>query len=106
MLWLTTEGSRHVVRLDPRQRSIISAVETGQAVTHMVVRAEKWNRVYTSNIGSGTVTAVDAVRSSVIRHIPTGEGAEGLDVSPGGDYAYVTNRSAGTLVRSISPPIV
>ncbi len=98
-LWVTTEGSRHVLHLDPRERSIIGAVETGQAVTHMVVHAEKWGRIYSANIGSGNVTAVDAVRSSVIEHIPTGEGAEGLDMSRDGDHLYVTNRSAGTLVE-------
>jgi YVTN family beta-propeller protein len=98
-LWVTTEGSRHLLHVDPRERRIVQAIETDQAVTHMVVVAEKHSRIYTANIGSGSVTAVDAIADSVIGHIQTGEGAEGLDVSPDGDHVYVTNRSAGTLVE-------
>ncbi|MFW6206125.1 MAG: YncE family protein, partial [Gemmatimonadota bacterium] len=96
-VWVTTEGSRHVLKLDPETRTIALAAETGQEVTHMVVVASSHGRVYTANIGSGTTTAVDAGTGRVLGHLETGAGAEGLALSPDGDRVYVTNRSAGTL---------
>ena len=97
-LWVTTEGSSHVLKLDPTTRSVLVEAETGQRVTHMVVAAG-YDRVYTANIGSGTVTAVDATTGDVLGHIDTGAGAEGIALAPDGDHVYVSNRSAGTLSR-------
>jgi YVTN family beta-propeller protein len=96
-LWVTHEGSQHVLHLDPSERRILHAIETGQRVTHMVVVAEKHGRAFTANIGGGNISAVDAGEFALIEHITTGDGAEGIDVSPDGDRVYVTNRAAGTL---------
>ncbi len=96
-IWVTTEGSRHVLHVDPNERRVLHAIETGQQTTHMVALAETHGRAYTANIGSGNVTAVDATAWDVLEQITTGAGAEGIDVSPDGNRIYVTNRSAGTL---------
>jgi YVTN family beta-propeller protein len=98
-VWITTEGSAHVLQLDPRSGQILQAVETGQRVTHMVAIAEEAGRIITANIGSGTATIVDPHTQSVVTHVETGAGAEGLTVHPDGRRAYVTNREAGTLVE-------
>ena len=96
-VWVTTEGSRHVLQLDPAARRVLRAVRTGEQVTHQVVVVDAADRVYTANIGSGTVTAVDAGSGAVLGHVATGAGAEGIAVSPDGAKVYVTNREAGTL---------
>jgi YVTN family beta-propeller protein len=96
-LWVTTEGSSHVLQVDPDSRQVLQAIETGQRVTHMVVVAEEANRAFTANIGGGNVTAVDTKAGSVIEHITTGAGAEGIDLSHDGRLVYITNREAGTL---------
>lgn len=96
-LWVTTEGSAHVLRVDPLSGEILTEAETGARVTHMVVVAPGADRVYTANIGSGTVTAVDGATGEVLAQIVTGAGAEGLALAPDGARVYVTNRAAGTL---------
>lgn len=96
-LWVTTEGSRHVLHVDPAARTVLQAVETAQQTTHQVAVSARHGRVYTANIGSGGVTAVDARSGEVLAQIPTGAGAEGIDVAPDGNTVYVTNRVAGTL---------
>lgn len=98
-VWVTTEGSAHVLRLDPERREVVVAAETGARVTHMVVVSPQHDRVFTTNIGSGTVTAVDAASGAVLAEIPTGAGAEGLTLSRDGERVYVTNREAGTLTE-------
>jgi YVTN family beta-propeller protein len=98
-LWVTTEGSGHVVQLDPVSGEILQAVATGQSVTHQVALAPEAGRVITANIGSGTATIIDPQTEAVVTHVATGEGAEGLTVHPDGMRAFVTNRAAGTLVE-------
>ena len=98
-VWVTTEGSAHVLQLDPVSGEIRQAVETGQDVTHMVAVAPEAGRVVTANIGSGTATLVDPRYGSVVTQLDTGEGAEGLAIHPDGKRAYVANRSAGTLAE-------
>jgi len=98
-VWVTTEGSRHVLQLDPVSGEIRQAVETGQEVTHMVAVAPQAGRVVTANIGSGTATLVDLESGSVVTQLETGAGAEGLAIHPDGRRAYVANRSAGTLAE-------
>lgn len=95
--WVTTEGSRHVLHVDPSSGEILQAVHTGQDGTHMVAAVEEAGRVYAASIGSGTVTSVDAETGEVLAQISTGPGAEGIDVSPDGTRVYVVNRAEGTL---------
>lgn len=97
-LWVTTEGSAHVLKVDPATRTVVLEAETAQRTTHMVVAAGH-ERIYTANIGSGTVTAVDATTGGVVAQIATGAGSEGIALSPDGEHVYVTNRSAGTMSR-------
>lgn len=96
-VWVTTEGSRHLLQVDPETGRIVQEIETGERVTHMVDLAPRLRTAITANIGSGTVTLVHMTDGRVLAQVPTGAGAEGLDVGPAGDVAYVTNREAGTL---------
>ena len=96
-VWVTTEGTGHVLQVDPVAGRILRAVETGERVTHMVDLAPRLQKGVTANIGSGTVTIVDTEAGRVLEQVSTGAGAEGLDIAPGGRLAYVTNREAGTL---------
>jgi YVTN family beta-propeller protein len=96
-IWVTTEGSRHLLHIDPLSQRILQEVQTSQEITHQVAVSEKHGRAFTANIGSGNVTVVDAVAGTVVTHITTGAGAEGIDVSPDGERVYVANRQAGTL---------
>lgn len=95
-VWVTTEGSRHVLHLDPEGRRVLQAIETGQQVTHMVEVAPGAGKVFTANIGSGNATVV-STDGRVLAQVATGAGAEGLAIHPGGDRVYVSNREAGTL---------
>ncbi|MGH7546120.1 MAG: YncE family protein [Gemmatimonadota bacterium] len=96
-VWVTTEGSRHVVAVDVATRRVARAIETGQQVTHMLALASSRGKLYTANLGSGTATVIDLAAGTVLRHIPTGAGAEGIAVTPDERWVLVTNREAGTL---------
>ena len=94
-LAVTTEGSGHLLVVEPLTGRIRNEVETGQEISHMVAVAG--DRAFVANIGSGSVTAIDLVRGVKLADIATGDGAEGIDVTPDGREIWVGNRGADTL---------
>jgi YVTN family beta-propeller protein len=94
-LAVTTEGSGHLLVVEPATGTIRNAVETGQRISHMV--AATGGRAFVANIGSGTVTAIGLADGVKLADIATGDGAEGIDVSPDGREVWVSNRAADTL---------
>lgn len=63
----------------------------------MVAVAPDGSRGYVASIGSGTLTAIDLRERKVLAVVPTGKGAEGIDVTPDGREVWVTNREADTV---------
>lgn len=96
-LAVTTEGSAHLLVVAPHSGEIVTTVETGEEISHMVAVTPDGGRAFVANIGSGTVTAIDLVAGRKLADIPTGEGAEGIAVTPNGREIWVTNRSADTI---------
>ena len=90
-VWVTTEGSRSLLRLEPESLEIADVFETGQEVTHMVVLSPDGDRAWTTSIGSGTVTFVDPAAGTV-RSLRTGGGAEGFAITPDGRELWVAHR--------------
>jgi YVTN family beta-propeller protein len=95
-LWVTCEGAGAVVELDAASGAVEKAWKTGQEISHMLVPTPDGRKIYVANIGSGSVTVIDR-DGDAVRSIPTGDGAEGIDVTPDGREVWVTNRGAGTI---------
>lgn len=96
-VFVTSEVRRAVVELDVGTGRIVRTIETGQDVTHMLVLDLAGSRLYTANIRSGTVTAIDLEHSKAIAQIDTGAGCEGIDITPDGRFVWTSNKSAETL---------
>lgn len=66
----------------------------------MVATTPDNSKAFVANIGSGTITAVNLTASASMsgaQSVRTGDGAEGIDVSPDGSEVWVTNRAANTV---------
>jgi YVTN family beta-propeller protein len=94
---VTAEGNKAVLVVDIKTGAVVAAVTTDQNVSHMVVLARKSNKAFIANIGSGSVTVIDLKSQKKITDIPTGAGAEGIDISPDQKEVWVTNRAANTV---------
>jgi YVTN family beta-propeller protein len=92
---VTTEGSKHLLVVDPQSGGIVNAIETGQDVSHMVAVSADARRAYVTNIGSGTATALDLVAGRKLGDLATGAGSEALAVTPDGKELWVAARAAG-----------
>jgi YVTN family beta-propeller protein len=95
-LWVTCEGSKAVLELDAATGAIRRVWKTEQEVSHMLVPTPDETKLYVANIRSGSVTVIHR-RDDRVKSLPSGEGAEGLDVTPDGREVWVTNRGAHTI---------
>jgi len=94
---VTSEASRSLLLVDVEKRRVRGEVRTDQETSHMVAVLPGGARAFVANIGSGSVTAIDLEAGEVLAQIPTGEGAEGIDVTPDGREVWVANRGADSL---------
>ena len=85
-LYFTAEADQKVARYDPERDRIEWQFETGQASTHMVLATRDAMNVYTSNIGSDSVSMIQQGVNGVWTQtvIPVGKGPEGIELSPNG----------------------
>ena len=94
----TAEQNRLIARYDPVANKVDWLFGTGQATTHMVIANRDASLIFTSNIGSNSVSAIERIASSggwseaVIR---VGKGPEGIDWSPDGREVWTATGGDG-----------
>ena len=96
-LLVTTEGNNTILVVDVAKGKIEQTWKTDQEISHMAVAAPKANRAFVSSIKTGDVTVFNLNTGKIEKQIHSGQGAEGLDVSPDGEELWVTNRGENTL---------
>jgi YVTN family beta-propeller protein len=97
MLYVTCEANQAAIEIEAGTGKIRRAFSTQQQITHMLALTPDGRKLYTANILSGTLTAVNLETGEVISQIATGEGCEGIDITPDGKNLWATNREAGTI---------
>jgi YVTN family beta-propeller protein len=94
---VTAEANQALIRVDVLEAKVVRAFPTQAQASHMVATTPDGARAFVSNIGSGSVTAIDLVEGTILAQIETGAGAEGIAVTPDGREVWVGNRAADTL---------
>ncbi len=98
-LYFTAEGNRAIARYDPTADRIDWQFETGQQVTHMVLVARDLKTIFTSNIGSDTVSKIvqgtDGTWTQTT--IAVGKGPEGIDLSADGRQVWSAASRGGSV---------
>lgn len=97
--YFTAEGSKKIARYDPATDKVDWTHEIGQNRTHMLVIARDGKTIYTSNVNSDTVTAVEEGAGGQWTNtvIAVGKGPEGIDLSPDGKEVWAANSGDGTV---------
>jgi DNA-binding beta-propeller fold protein YncE len=103
-LYFTAEGNRLIGRYDPEANRIDWLFGTGQSSTHMVLVSHDRNRVFTANIGSDSITAMErGPQGWGETVIPVGKGPEGMDLSPDGKELWTAqSRDAGVSIIDVA----
>ncbi|HEY1434488.1 MAG TPA: cytochrome D1 domain-containing protein [Thermoanaerobaculia bacterium] len=106
-LLVTAEGKRELVVVEPRAAKVTARYPTGHDVSHMVAASPDGRHAYVTSLTPGSLTVIDLAAGKVIKDIPTGKGAEGLDVTTDGREIWVANREANTItvidVKTLAP---
>ena len=96
--YFTAEGSKKIARYDAATNRVDWEQEIGQNRTHMLVIARDGKTIYTANVNSGTVTAVNSDGKNWTNTvIAVGKGPEGIDLSPDGKEVWAANSGDGTV---------
>ena len=99
-IYFTVEVNKAVARYDPATDKIDWLMGTGQDATHMVVVNKDQSKVYTSNIASNTVTALERGQYTGgwrATQIATGKGPEAIDLSPDGSELWTAHSQDGAV---------
>jgi len=99
-VYFTAELNKLIARYDPATDHVDWLMGTGQDFTHMLVASKDLQQIFTANIGSDTVTAIQRTQNAngwKETIIAVGKGPEGIDVSPGGREVWAANSQDGTV---------
>jgi YVTN family beta-propeller protein len=119
-VYFTAESAKAIGRYDPRTGTIDWVLGTGQDGTHMIQVAPDLQRIFTSNVRSGTISLIEADEVKLAPVTPPGSkspmpgppvtrlrweatavaaglGCEGFDVSPNGQYLWAANAGDATV---------
>lgn len=101
-IYFTAEGASVVGRIDPVKREVDWVAGTGQAGSHMVAVDESTGRLATANVGSGTVSLIEAPSAmggagggAGVVQVAVGAQPEGVAVSVDGRWVWVGHRVEG-----------
>lgn len=98
-LYFTAETNKTIARYDPAADKIDWKFETGQNATHMVLITKDQRTIFTANIGSDNISAIERGAGGDWRQtlIPVGKGPEGNDLTPDGKQLWAANSRGGSV---------
>jgi YVTN family beta-propeller protein len=96
-IYFTAEASKIVGRYDPKTERIDWTAKTDQMVSHMLAVSSDGKKIYTANMLSSSVTAIDASASGEpkVTQINIGKEPEGIALSPDGKTLWIGHRKEG-----------
>lgn len=99
-VWFTAEQNRLIARYDPASNQIDWILGIGQNGTHMLIFSKDRSQIFTSNIGSDSLTLLERSSDTVgwaATNISVGKGPEGGDISPDGREYWAANSGDGSI---------
>jgi DNA-binding beta-propeller fold protein YncE len=96
-LYVTAEVTRSIEVVDPRTNEVVDAIPTGQPESHMLVLSKDGTRAWTSNVGAGTVSAIDLRSKSVVAVIHVAARAQRIALSTDERWVFTADQDAPRL---------
>jgi YVTN family beta-propeller protein len=97
--YFTAEANKVIGRYDPAANHVDFLLGTGQNTTHMVLPLPDESKIFTSNIGSDSITIIERTGANNWNNtdVPVGKGPEGFDLSPDGKQIWAANSRDGSV---------
>lgn len=97
LLYVTAEVGRTVEVIDPATHKQVASIPTDQNYSHMLAITRDGKRGYTSNVGVGSVTALDMKQHRAMAVIPVAKVAQRISLSTDDKYVFTADQGAPRL---------
>src|ERR1044072_2438493 len=87
----TSETTGNVVVVNVKDSKVERAIPTEGKLSHMLALSRDRKRVYTANVGSSDISAMDFATGRKLWQVPVGLGSEGIGISPDGKWIWTGN---------------
>lgn len=91
LLYVSVELQSALDMIDPHAEKVVGSVPTGETESHMFVISHDGARAYTSNVGSGTVSALDLALRKTIKVIPVAKTVQRISISADDKYVFTAD---------------
>ena len=92
MLYVSAELDKALDIVDPHLQKLVGSVPTAAPESHMFVISRDGKRAYTSNVGSGTVSALDLVARKTVKVIPVAKTVQRIAISMDDRYVFTADQ--------------
>lgn len=92
-LYVTAELTRSIEVIDPSTRKIVDSIPTGEPESHMLAISSDGKRGYTSNVGAGSVSAIDLIEKKVLAVIPISRVAQRIAISVDDRWIFTADQT-------------
>jgi YVTN family beta-propeller protein len=86
MLYVTAELDNSIYVVDPKSRTVVGSIPTGESQSHMIAIHEDF--AYTANVESGTVSVLDLKQRKLLGKIHAAPSIQRITLSPDGELAF------------------
>ena len=96
--YFTAEVNKLIGRYDPATNQVDWLLGTGQNTTHMVLVSKDLSHIFTSNIGSNSISILERGSNPMNWNetvVPVGKGPEAVDLSPDGKQIWTAHSQDG-----------
>jgi YVTN family beta-propeller protein len=93
LLYVTTELDQTISIIDPKTLKIVGSIPTTQAESHMFVLSPDGKRIYTANVGPGTVSVIDIATRKLITVIPIAAKTQRISISNDGKFVFTSDQT-------------
>lgn len=77
--------------VNTEENRVIETIEVGDSTSHGIAITPDKKKLYTGNLEKGEVYIYDMETKGLIKKINTGRNLHGIDITPDGQYLYVTS---------------
>jgi YVTN family beta-propeller protein len=93
LLYVSTELDNSITVIESTSLKILHAIPTGQAESHMFCISGDNKRIYTANVGPGTVSVLDIPAKKIIATIPISKVTQRISISPDDKWVFTSDQT-------------
>jgi YVTN family beta-propeller protein len=93
LLYVSTELADSVTVIDPQTQTIVGSIPTGQPESHMLAITHDGRRIYTANVGPGTVSVLDIAARKTLAVIHVAKVVQRIAISMDDRYAFTSDET-------------